>query len=110
MKQNSKSSFWFVYIVRCKNKALYTGITNDLERRIHEHNSKQGGRYTRSFGPVKLLWSEKHPGMSSAMKREIKIKGWTRKEKLALCNFECDTVTIKEKAQRIAEKSHNKIS
>lgn len=75
---------WFVYIVECMDKSLYTGITDDLDRRIHEHNSRHGGAYTRAFGPVKLLWKEPHTNRSSATKRESHIKRWTRRTKLAL--------------------------
>ena len=83
-KSRGESNHWFVYIVKCKNKALYTGITDNIERRIKEHNSKKGGYYTRAFGPVKLVWKEKKPNRSSAMKREIQIKRWPRVKKEAL--------------------------
>lgn len=75
---------WFVYIVECKNKSYYTGITSDINRRLNEHNSGNGGSFTRAFGPVRLLWKESHPSRSSATKRETQIKGWSRirKEKL----------------------------
>ncbi|MFC2091512.1 GIY-YIG nuclease family protein [Elusimicrobiota bacterium] len=75
---------WFVYIVECSNRAYYTGITNDINRRLNEHNSGNGGRYTRAFGPVRLLWKEKHPSRSSASKREVQIKGWSRMGKKKL--------------------------
>lgn len=75
---------WFVYIVECSNKSLYTGITDDINRRIREHNSRKGSRYTRAFGPVKLLWQEPHPHRSSASKREAEIKCWPRPKKLTL--------------------------
>ena len=75
---------WLVYIVECSNRSLYTGITNNLDRRIQEHNSKEGARYTRAFRPVKLLWSEGHRNRSSALKREAQIKKWTRGNKEAL--------------------------
>jgi putative endonuclease len=76
---------WVVYIVRCKkNRALYTGITSNIERRLKEHNSKRGARYTRIFGPVKLLWTENHPDRSSALKRESQIKKFPPSKKRAL--------------------------
>ncbi|MFH1415751.1 MAG: GIY-YIG nuclease family protein, partial [Elusimicrobiota bacterium] len=72
---------WYVYIAECRNKAYYTGITTDIERRISEHNSGTGCRYTRSFGPVVLLWKEKQPDRASALKKEALIKSWARNKK-----------------------------
>ena len=72
---------WYVYIVECSNKNLYTGTTDNIGRRIDEHNSGNGAKYTRSFAPVKLLWKEEHLNRSSALKREHQIKRWTRREK-----------------------------
>ena len=74
-------SAWCVYIVRCANKSLYTGITNKLQDRIADHNSGRGARYTASFGPVKLVWHKKSEDRSSASKLEGKIKKLTREEK-----------------------------
>jgi putative endonuclease len=81
---------WYVYIVRCSNKTLYAGTTDNIERRIKEHNSGKGAKYTRSLAPVKLLWTEEHSNKSAALKREIQIKKWTRSKKEALIsgNFE----------------------
>lgn len=75
---------WHVYIALCSNDALYTGITTDVNRRLKEHKTSQGGRYTRSFKPTELLWQESHPDRSSASKREAQIKGWPRHKKEAL--------------------------
>ena len=77
---------WVVYIAVCKNRAFYTGITNNLEKRLIAHNSGRGGKYTRSFRPVKLVWQEKHPEKQSAAKREIQIKKMKRKDKEILIN------------------------
>jgi len=74
---------FYVYIVRCFNGALYTGFTTDVARRIDEHNTAKGGRYTRSFAPVKLVWTEGYADRSSALKREAQIKGWSRLKKIA---------------------------
>lgn len=74
-----------VYIVRCKDKTLYTGYTNNLEKRIHDHNfSKTAAKYTRSRRPVKLVYSENFRTLSKALKREIAIKKLSRVEKLLL--------------------------
>jgi predicted GIY-YIG superfamily endonuclease len=73
---------WSVYILKCGNGSLYTGITADLRRRFREHASGKGGHYTKSFGAKKIMYSEKTPDKSSALKREAQIKSWTRMEKL----------------------------
>ena len=75
---------WWVYILRCKNGDLYTGITDNVQRRFKEHLSGKGGHFTKSFIVEEILFSEKHPDKPSALKREAQIKGWTRKKKLAL--------------------------
>jgi predicted GIY-YIG superfamily endonuclease len=75
---------WFVYIVRCADGSLYTGITKDVKRRCQQHNDGTASRYTRSRRPTKLAWQEAHPSRSSALKREAAIKAITRREKLTL--------------------------
>jgi putative endonuclease len=66
---------WFIYILRCADGTLYTGITTDLSRRVQEHNSqKKGARYTRSRRPVTLVYSESADNRSEASKREYAIK------------------------------------
>lgn len=69
----------------CANNALYTGITTDLERRMREHNSGKGASYTRSFGPVKPVWSEPCRTKADALKLEALIKRLGRAAKLRLC-------------------------
>jgi putative endonuclease len=76
---------YYVYIVECADKTLYTGYTNNLEKRIKTHNeAKTGAKYTKARRPVVLKYSEKLPDLSQALKREIEIKNLTRKEKLKL--------------------------
>ena len=73
---------FFVYIVRCNDGTLYTGIANDLDRRIEEHNhSTKGAKYTRSRRPVTLVYSELQENRSTATKREIAIKKMTKVQK-----------------------------
>lgn len=72
---------WYVYIVRCRDNSLYTGIALDVQQRIKKHNSGDGAKYTRSRRPVKLVRKEKHATESRARKREAEIKGLTRIEK-----------------------------
>jgi predicted GIY-YIG superfamily endonuclease len=75
---------WFVYILRCADDSLYTGITRDVKRRCRQHNAGTASRYTRSRCPTKLIWQETQPSQSAALKREAAIKALTRKEKLKL--------------------------
>lgn len=75
---------WFVYIIECRDKTLYTGVTNNLSRRIKAHNSGNGGRYTKYRWPVKLIHTEESTNKSEAQKREAFIKGLTREKKLAV--------------------------
>jgi putative endonuclease len=76
---------WFVYIARCRDGTLYTGITRDLKRRMAEHNSDNGGaKYTRFRQPVRLVYSESVESRSMASKREYQLKRMSRAEKQAL--------------------------
>lgn len=75
---------YFVYILQCGDKSLYTGITTDLKRRLAEHKDGAGGHYTRAHGAVKMVHSEKHPDRRAASRREAAIKKLSRKNKLAL--------------------------
>jgi putative endonuclease len=76
---------YYVYIVECKDKTLYTGITTDLNRRIDEHNSKDiGAKYTRARRPVTLVYSRRFRNRSNASKEEARIKKLTKEGKLAL--------------------------
>jgi putative endonuclease len=75
---------YFVYIIECADKSLYTGITTDLMRRLSEHKNGIGSHYTRSRGVVKIVYSEKHSTRSLAQKREAEIKSWPRAKKLTL--------------------------
>ncbi|MCX6712695.1 MAG: GIY-YIG nuclease family protein [Candidatus Vogelbacteria bacterium] len=75
---------YFVYIIECRDKSLYTGITTDVERRFLEHKNKKGGHYTSAKKVVRVVFTKQHPDRSSALKREAEIKRWTRKQKLDL--------------------------
>ena len=77
---------YFVYIVACKNEELYTGYTNDIDKRVETHNSGKGAKYTKTRLPVKLVYSEQFENKSEALKREYKIKSLSRIEKLKLIN------------------------
>jgi len=80
--RNCKS--WYLYIVECCDKTLYTGITTDISRRLKEHNAKRGAFYTQNKTPVELVYQETLSDRPSALKREREIKRLTRLKKLAL--------------------------
>ena len=82
---------YYVYILKCCDGTLYTGITTDVQKRLATHNSGKGAKYTRSRLPVTLLYQEPQPDKSAALKRENAIKALTRPQKLALI----DTYTEK---------------
>ena len=75
---------YYLYIIRCKDKTLYTGISTDVKRRFKEHQSRTGGAYTHSHPVDKIVYTEKLKDRGSALKREGQIKSWPRKKKLTL--------------------------
>ena len=75
---------WFVYILKCADGSLYTGITNDLNRRLDSHLRGKASRYTRARLPVALVYQEVHPNRSAASIREAAIKKLDRSQKEAL--------------------------
>ena len=75
---------WYTYILECSDKTLYTGITNDLDKRIGQHNNGTGAKYTRGRGPVKLKFFSTSYSRSDASKYEAKIKKMSKLEKLKL--------------------------
>jgi putative endonuclease len=72
---------WSLYVLKCKDGTYYTGITNDLSRRVQQHNEGTASRYTRNRGPVKVIFQEPCRGKSSALKKEYAVKTLTRKMK-----------------------------
>lgn len=76
---------YYVYILRCSDNTYYTGCTNNLDRRINQHNnSKKGAKYTKLRRPVELAYMEEHITLLDARRREIEIKSWKRKLKEVL--------------------------
>lgn len=75
---------WYIYIIRCKDSRFYTGITKDLKRRIAQHNSGKGCRFTRGRAPVRLMYYEELRNRSLALKREAAIKLLPRIKKIKL--------------------------
>ncbi|MBE6979418.1 MAG: GIY-YIG nuclease family protein [Ruminococcaceae bacterium] len=75
---------WKLYILRCGDGSLYTGITTDVPKRLEAHRSGKGAKYTRGRGPLELMYSEDCGDHSAALKRELEIKALPREEKLKL--------------------------
>lgn len=75
---------WYLYILRCKDDSLYTGITTDVEKRLEAHRSGKGAKYTRGRGPLELVYREACGDHSDALRRELEIKALTREEKLKM--------------------------
>ena len=85
MTDTKKKECWVVYILECSDKTLYTGITNNLDKRLEQHNNgAEGAKYTRARRPVKCVYNEKQKNRSEATKRELAIKKLSRVEKLKL--------------------------
>lgn len=79
-------TMYYVYILECKDKTLYVGSTNDIEKRLHQHNTlKSGAHYTKIRRPVILKYHEACNTKGQALTREAEIKRLKREEKLALC-------------------------
>ena len=72
---------WFVYLLRCSDGSIYTGITKKISQRIETHNEGKGATYTAQRRPVSLLYQEPHPDHGSALRREAEIKKWRKGKK-----------------------------
>lgn len=75
---------WKVYMLRCGDGSLYTGIAVDVQARLATHRSGKGAKYTRGRGPLELVYTEECPDKGTALKRELAIKALPREEKLKL--------------------------
>ena len=75
---------YYLYILRCGDGTLYTGITTDVEKRLAAHRCGKGAKYTRGRGPLELVYHEQCPDKPSALRRELEVKALSRAEKLAL--------------------------
>lgn len=82
---------YYVYILKCSDNSFYTGVTNDVERRLLEHNnSEDKSAYTFRKRPVELVWFETYNDINQAIEKEKQIKGWNRKKKQALIDDDFD--------------------
>lgn len=86
------TNVWYVYMVRCRDESLYTGISNDVPARVDRHNDGRGAKYTRSRRPVRLVYQEPSSSRGTAQRREAEIKRWSKqlKEGLVLAG-DCGT-------------------
>ncbi len=98
--------YYYVYIVECSDKSLYTGLTNNLERRINEHNfGLNDNSYTSTRRPVKLIFKQEFIQFEQAELFEKKIKKWSKKKKLALANDDFDLLKLLSECKN---ESHSK--
>ena len=79
---------WKLYILRCGDGSLYTGITEDVEARLAAHRTGRGAKYTRGRGPLELVYREECGTHSQALRRELQVKRLTRQQTLALCGIQ----------------------
>ncbi len=80
----------FVYILKCSDGSFYTGVTNDLERRLSEHTASNARSYVASRKPIALVWVSDEMNIQDAILLEKQIKGWRRDKKIALINNQCE--------------------
>ena len=84
---NHKKDMYYVYLIQCEDDSIYTGVTDNLERRFVEHKTKSGGWHTKLHPAKEVLYKEKYKTKHEALKRERQIKGWRREKKLNLIEF-----------------------
>jgi putative endonuclease len=104
-KKRSAKCPWFLYVAECADRTLYVGIAKNVETRIACHNSGRGAKYTRTRGPVRMVYSEKLADVGSALRREREVKRWSRPKKvaeLALASPPRLTRLTPKRARRIA--------
>ena len=96
--KGAKTAVFHVYILRCSDGSLYVGSTDDVELRLRRHNEGRGATFTSQRSPVTLAYSESHPTLPAARRREAQIKGWTPAKKEALVSG--NRATLHELARR----------
>ena len=92
---------WYVYMLLCGDGTLYTGITDDVQRRLAVHRAGKGAKYTRGRGPLELAYTEELPDKSTALKREIEIKKLSRPEKLISMRRALAQLAVVDSTERI---------
>jgi putative endonuclease len=96
---------WSLYILKCRDGTFYTGITNNLERRLKMHQDGKASRYTRTRGPVEMLYSEGCGDRSSALIRECEVKEWPKKKKVSLISGEWKDLPRKKELATPAQRA-----
>lgn len=89
-----------MYILECSDGSFYVGSTNDLERRIWEHQNKLGAKYTKKRLPIKLVFSEEFERVDEAYFREKQVQGWSRKKRIALINRDFESLKLLSKTSK----------
>lgn len=89
----------YLYILECSDGSFYTGSTQDLPRRLWEHQNGLGAKYTQTRLPVKLVYAEEFERIDDTFEREKQIQGWSRKKKIALMNSDWDKLHILAECQ-----------
>ena len=84
MSEKLTEQKWVIYILLCNDDTLYTGITNDIENRLTQHETGAGAKYTKGRGPFRIVYQEGAPDRSTASKREYEIKKMTKSQKLKM--------------------------
>ena len=93
--------FWYVYFLRCSDSSLYCGITNNLQRRLREHNlSKRAAKYTRSRRPVEVVWSREVESRSRALKLEAMLKKKSKSQKERIVEIDSDCFSTDQPADQ----------
>ena len=92
---------YYLYLILCEDGSIYTGVTNDVNRRFQEHCEGKGGQYTKKHKPLKLLGYEQFSIKQKALKRERQIKGWRKDKKLNIIRKQQTYVAEEYKNQRL---------
>lgn len=92
---------WCVYILRCHDGSLYTGVTNDPGLRLAAHNAGRGAKYTATRRPVSLVYQEPAESKNAALKRELQIKRWSKAKKEALVSSDLERLNRLAKCQSV---------
>ncbi|HQF42521.1 MAG TPA: GIY-YIG nuclease family protein [Ignavibacteriaceae bacterium] len=92
---------FYIYILECSDSSFYTGVTNNVEKRLNEHQSGIIKGYTSKRLPVKLVFSERFADVNQAIRFEKQVKGWSRKKKLALINGDIDLLVYYSNLKKI---------
>jgi len=100
---------YYVYLARCSDRSLYTGYTNDLDKREQKHNDGEGAKYTRSRRPVKMVYFEEFEDRSGAMRREAQIKKWRKEKKENLIKLQSEAMKREAQIKKLRRKQKEEL-